>query len=145
MKNLIKIIFLTTFSFSEEIDEDLAYQKVLEKLDGALPKSFVKKAFSHEGVKIHKEIAERFAKPYEKKAWSDYRKIFVKESRISAGAKFYKNNLKLISSVSGKYGVDPFIIVTIAGVESNYGVHHSQFSVFNALRAELPSFNQSTA
>ena len=137
MKNLIKIIFLITFSFSEEIDKDLAYQKVLEKLDGALPKSFVKKAFSHEGVKIHKEIAERFAKPYEKKAWSDYRKIFVKESRISAGAKFYKNNLKLISSVSEKYGVDPFIIVTIAGVESNYGVHHSQFSVFNALYSQI--------
>ncbi len=137
MKNLFKIFFVTTFVFCGKIDDDLAYQKVLEKLDGALPESFVKQAFSHEGVKIHKEIAERFAKPYEKKAWSDYRKIFVKESRISAGARFYNENLELITSVSTKYGVDPFIIVTIAGVESNYGVHHSQFSVFNALYSQI--------
>ena len=131
------IVFVTTFVFGGKTEGDLAYRKVLEKLDGALPESFVKDAFSHEGVEIHKEIAERFAKPYEKKAWSDYRKIFVKESRVSAGAKFYNENLELITSVSIKYGVDPFIIVTIAGVESNYGVHHSQFSVFNALYSQI--------
>ena len=67
MKNLIKILVVTTFVFGGKTEGDLAYQKVLEKLDGALPESFVKEAFSHEGVKIHKEIAERFAKPYEKK------------------------------------------------------------------------------
>ena len=27
--------------------------------------------------------------------------------------------------------------MTIAGVESNYGVHHSQFSVFNALYSQI--------
>ena len=33
--------------------------------------------------------------------------------------------------------MDPFIVVTIAGVESNYGVHHSQFSVFNSLYTQI--------
>ncbi len=137
MKHFSQIILLTGFVFSQGVDDDSAYILVMEKLDGAIPEEFVRDAFSHEEVKIHKEIAERFAKPYEKKSWSDYRKIFVKESRISSGAEFYKNNLKLITSVSEKYGVDPFIIVTIAGVESNYGVHHSQFSVFNALYSQI--------
>ena len=52
-------------------------------------------------------------------------------------AKFYSENRNLIERVSSKYGVDPFVIVTIAGVESNYGVHHSQYSVFNALYSQI--------
>jgi len=137
MKDLIKILFLTIVVFAQKVDDDLAYQLVIEKLDGAIPEAFVREAFSSGEVKIHKEIADRFAKPYEKKPWSDYRKIFVKESRVSAGSRFYKDNLNLITSVAEKYGVDPFIVVTIAGVESNYGVHHSQFSVFNSLYSQI--------
>jgi len=33
--------------------------------------------------------------------------------------------------------VDPLILITIAGIESNYGAHHSQFSVFNALYTQI--------
>jgi membrane-bound lytic murein transglycosylase B len=114
-----------------------AYLKILERLNGSIPKEYIKKAFSHSKLEIHKEIADRFARPYEKKTWVEYRKIFVKESRIASGAKFYKENKKLISEISDKYSMDPFIIVTIAGVESNYGVHHSQFSVFNSLYTQI--------
>ena len=57
---------------------------------------------------------------------------YIKEQQANF-AEFYKENLDLINRVSKKYSVDPFIIVTIAGVESNYGVHHSQFSVFISL------------
>ena len=137
MKQLTKIFFLLTYVFSQNFEEDIAYKLVLEKLNGSIPSAFVREAFSHDKLEIHKVIAERFAKPYEKKAWTEYRKIFVKESRISAGAKFFSENKKLIGDVAKKYGVDPFVIVTIAGVESNYGIHHSQYSVFNALYSQI--------
>ena len=120
MKTIISLLLLILTSQVKAVDDDFAYRLVSEKLDGAIPEEFVRAAFSHESVEIHKEISEKFAKPYEKKPWSDYRKIFVKESRISAGAKFYSENKDLISEVSSKYAVDPFIIVTIAGVESNW-------------------------
>jgi membrane-bound lytic murein transglycosylase B len=137
MKKTINILLLTLITQANAVDDDFAYRLVSEKLNGAIPDEFVRAAFSHEGVEVHKEIAEKFAKPYEKKPWSDYRKIFVKESRISAGAKFYNNNKNLINQVSNSYAVDPFIIVTIAGVESNYGIHHSQYSVFNSLYSQI--------
>tara|TARA_B100001250_G_scaffold177329_2_gene152384 strand:- start:4004 stop:4798 length:795 start_codon:yes stop_codon:yes gene_type:complete len=137
LKNIKYILAIVTISLSQSPDDDLAYRLVLEKLNGEIPETFVKNAFSHSKVERHKVIAERFAKPYEKKSWSDYRKIFVKESRIKAGAKFYKENKALIKAVSTKYLVDPFIVVTIAGVESNYGIHHSQYSVFNALYTQI--------
>ena len=49
-----------------------------------------------------------------KKSWPEYKKLFIKESRI-VGAKFYSENKKLIMRVSEKYNVDPFIILSIAG------------------------------
>lgn len=137
MNKIFTILIFTTTLVAQSIENNIAYRLVLEKLDGSIPQSFVKKAFLDEKVKIHNEIAKKFAKPYEKKPWSDYRKIFVKESRIVAGEKFYRENKKLIKTVSNKYGVDPFIVVTIAGIESNYGVHHSQFSVFNSLYSQI--------
>ena len=103
MKKTINILLLTLITQANAVDDDFAYRLVSEKLNGAIPDEFVRAAFSHKSVEIHKEIAEKFAKPYEKKPWSDYRKIFVKESRISAGAKFYSNNKSLINQVSKTY------------------------------------------
>ena len=133
------IVFYLSILFSQHsIEKDLAYQMVLSHLeDKNLPEAYIKEAFTHDKIKIHPEIADRFARPYEKKTWEEYRKIFVKESRIVAGVKFFTNNKNLIESVSRKYKVDPIIIVTIAGIESNYGVHHSQFSVFNSLYTQI--------
>lgn len=131
------IILFLNICFAKSVDEDQAYVLVLEKLSGSIPEAYVREAFTHSELKIHKEIADRFARPYEKKEWVEYRKIFVKESRISAGAKFYKENKRLIIEVATEYKMDPFIVVTIAGIESNYGSHHSQFSVFNSLYTQI--------
>ena len=137
MKQILIIFFLSTSIFPKEIENDIAYELVSKELGKAVPIPFIQEAFSHEKLEIHKIIVERFAKPYEKKPWIEYKKIFVKESRVVAGSKFYSENRSLIEKVSSKYGVDPFVIVTIAGVESNYGVHHSQYSVFNALYSQI--------
>ena len=137
MKQILTIFFLSTSIFPKEIENDIAYELVSKELARAVPITFLQEAFSHEKLEIHKIIVERFAKPYEKKPWTEYKKIFVKESRVAAGAKFYSENRSLIERVSSKYGVDPFVIVTIAGVESNYGVLHSQYSVFNALYSQI--------
>ncbi len=137
MKNIICFSLLVFIVRAQPIGENLAYRKVMENLKGAIPESFVRDAFAHEKIKIHKQIPERFAKPYEKQTWEKYRKIFVKESRISGGVKFYKENIDLIKTIESEYKVDSFIFVTIAGIESNYGVHHSQYSVFNSLYTQI--------
>ena len=137
MKNTISLLLFISINIAQPISENLAFKKVMEYLNGAIPESFVRDAFAHKEVKIYKQIPERFAKPYEKQTWEKYRKIFVKESRINRGAKFYIDNIDLIKTISSEYKVDPFIFVTIAGIESNYGVHHSQYSVFNSLYTQI--------
>lgn len=138
MKILILVVHLSAVIAQGSFEKDIAFRMVMDHLqDSNIPVAFIKDAFSHDKIKIHPEIAERFARPYEKKTWEEYRKLFVKESRITAGVKFFKENRDIISDVSKKYKVDSFIIVTIAGIESNYGVHHSQFSVFNSLYTQI--------
>jgi len=139
MKKIIITLFFYTQVFTQKhLDQDLAFQMVSNNLkDSNIPEAFIREAFTHDKLAIHLEIPERFAKPYEKKSWEEYRKIFVKESRIKSGVKFYKQNKDLIEKVAKQYKVDPMVILTIAGVESNYGVHHSQFSVFNSLYTQI--------
>ena len=138
MKHIIIFLAFSILTLAQSLSDDPAYQAVSDRLQGSnIPEAYIRAAFTHDEIKIHKEIAEKFARPYEKKTWEVYRKIFVKDSRITAGANFYKKNIELIQTVCDEYKVDPFIIVTIAGIESNYGSHHSQYSVFNSLYSQI--------
>ena len=121
-----------------DISADLAYQLVLGKINKkAVPVSFLNDVFKSSSIEKHMEIPERFAKPYEKKSWEQYKKLFIKESRIVAGVKFYSEKKDLIMQVAEKYNVDPFIILSIAGIESNYGKHYKGFTVFNSLYTQI--------
>ena len=123
---------------NEEIEKDLAYRMVIDKINKKMvPVDYVKEAFNRKEISIHKEIPDRFARPYEKKSWEQYKKLFIKESRIIAGAKFYTENKDLILKVSKEYSVDLFIILSIAGIESNYGKHYKGFTVFNSLYTQI--------
>ena len=134
--SLITIISLT-FAGENRLD-DLAYQLVLEKIDKkVVPTSYIDEIFNNSSIEKHLEIPERFARPYEKKSWEQYKKLFIKESRIVAGVKFYSENKDLVFRVSKKYNVDPFIILSIAGIESNYGRHYKGFTVFNSLYTQI--------
>ena len=101
MSDIIVFLALSILTFAQPLSNDLAYQTVSDHLKGSnIPEAYIREAFTHDEIKIHKEIAEKFARPYEKKTWKVYRKIFVKDSRIAAGAKFYKENIELVKAVS---------------------------------------------
>jgi len=137
-KALFMFIITNTVFAEKDISADLAYQLVLEKINKkAVPVSFLNDVFKSSSIKKHMEIPERFAKPYEKKSWEQYKKLFIKESRIVAGVKFYSENKGLIMQVAEIYNVDPFIILSIAGIESNYGKHYKGFTVFNSLYTQI--------
>lgn len=102
-----------------------------------VPESYLIEVFSNDGITIHNKILDRFARPYEKKSWVDYRKLFVTESRINKGTDFYRENEAILISVGKMTGVNPFLILSIVGVESNYGRHKGEFTVFNALYTQI--------
>ena len=83
MKQIVVFFALSIFTLAQSLSDDLAYQIVSDHLEGSnVPEAYIREAFTHDEIKIHKEIAEKFARPYEKKTWKVYRKIFVKDSFI---------------------------------------------------------------
>ena len=100
-KALLLFIIINMVFAENDISADLAYQLVLGKINKkAVPVSFLNDVFKSSSIEKHMEIPERFAKPYEKKSWEQYKKLFIKESRIVAGVKFYSENKNLLSQVS---------------------------------------------
>ena len=113
---------------------DPAFHVVWEHLENKdVPKQYVINTFLNTEIKTHPKIIDSFNNPYEKKEWEQYRKIFITEKRINGGVRFYREKKDLIERVSDSLKVDKFLLISLVGIESNYGKHYGQYTVFNAL------------
>jgi membrane-bound lytic murein transglycosylase B len=78
-------------------------------------------------------IVDAMNRPYEAKPWHSYRALFVTPERIDGGVAFRRDNAELLARAEATYGVDPWIIVAIVGVETNYGANVGRHAVIDAL------------
>jgi membrane-bound lytic murein transglycosylase B len=81
----------------------------------------------------NEQIIASMNKPYEEQPWSKYRKVFIQPQRISGGVAFWQKHQKDLATAQAQYGVPASIIVAILGVETMYGQHTGNYSVFNSL------------
>ncbi|MGD2112162.1 MAG: lytic murein transglycosylase B [Gammaproteobacteria bacterium] len=80
------------------------------------------------------DILELMRKPAEKRlAWYEYRRIFLTQSRIEGGVRFWDNNAQLLEEAEKELGVDAQAIVAIIGVETRYGGNTGSHRVLDAL------------
>ena len=113
----------------EDILNDPAFQQVWAYLENkGVPKNYVISTFLDSGIQIHPKIIDSFKNPYEKKSWEVYRKIFMTDKRLMGGIKFFKEKSKLVMEVSDSMLVDPYLLVSLVGIESNYGRHYGQYT-----------------
>ena len=85
-------------------------------------------------VKKQEHLFERFNKPPEKELeWYQYRRIFIKDSRINHGIKFWRENKQLLTEISKKTGVPAEIMIAVIGVETFYGSYRGKDPVFDSL------------
>jgi len=86
------------------------------------------------GAEIKQSILDAIARPAEKTlTWDDYRKIFITDKRIKAGAEFWRENQKTLTRISESSGVPEEILVGIIGVETYYGRITGNYRVLDAL------------
>ena len=79
-------------------------------------------------------IIKAMSKPAEKvKPWHAYRNIFITKSRIEKGVEFWKENIDVLENAHEEFGINPEIIVSIIGIETNYGKNMGSFRVIDAL------------
>ena len=67
------------------------------------------------------------------RSWQRYRSRFLTDNRIDEGAGFWLNHRDTIEAASTRYGVPPEFIVSILGIETNYGRFTGNFETFSAL------------
>ncbi|MEM7562941.1 MAG: lytic murein transglycosylase B [Pseudomonadota bacterium] len=85
-------------------------------------------------VEKQEHLFAKLDRPAEKALeWYQYRRIFIKDRRISQGVEFWIKHEALLAEVSEKTGVPPEIIVAIIGVETFYGVYRGKDPVFDSL------------
>ncbi len=133
-------------SWSNQVEKDMVsliakneqarqvYARVIKRLRrSGVPATYAWQVFSNPGIKIEPNISERFSRPAEKMDYTDYRRIFVNSNRIDGGVKFYEEHQELLHRVAQKYGVDPYLILSFVGVETQYGSYASSYPVINSL------------
>ncbi|HMA98532.1 MAG TPA: lytic murein transglycosylase B [Wenzhouxiangella sp.] len=84
-------------------------------------------------ARYQQSIIDAISRPAESKPWHQYRPIFLTETRIAAGAEFWRANASLLDQVGERFGVPVEVVVAIVGVETNYGMNTGSFRVIDAL------------
>ena len=85
-------------------------------------------------ARVQPQIIEAISRPAERvRPWHEYRKIFLTEERINAGAEFWRTHRERIEKVAADTGVPPEIFVGIIGVETFYGRITGRYRVLDAL------------
>lgn len=71
--------------------------------------------------------------PYKTKSFADYTKTVLPQSRVKKAKTLYRENKALLDRIGKQYGVQPRFIVTLWGIESNFGQNMGSFSIIDAL------------
>ena len=144
---LFAALFLNGCLFSVQVSaggysENVAAQKFFKEMKKRhdYDESELQKIFSQ--VYRDQRILDLISKPAEKRlAWREYREIFLDNSRINNGIKFWEENEKDISDAEDRSGVPGEIITAIIGVETRYGKvtgNHHVISALSTLAFDYP-------
>lgn len=79
------------------------------------------------------EVIHHMKHPAEAFPWDNYRNLFVTQSRADKGIAFAFSHKILLDEAEKTYHVPSEIIVSILGVESNYGTHVMKYRAIDAL------------
>ena len=122
-----------TIAIAGDIDPKPAIQQFKTEMANkhGFDRNYLDTVFSK--VKLRDSIIKAISKPAESKPWHQYRKIFLTESRIQGGVKFWNQHQATIAKVAEKYGVPEQIMIAILGVETRYGGNTGAYPVMDAI------------
>jgi membrane-bound lytic murein transglycosylase B len=107
------------------------------KLAGSgVPDSYVQQVFSDSRTRLFPEIPGKFegpTGPVKPVPYEQYRKLFITESNIAAGAQFVRDRRALLDAVSARYKVDGTLLTALVAIETRYGTAVGKYPVFDAL------------
>ena len=120
-------------SVQAEIKDRAAVDKFINKMVEQHQFEQAELAVLFDSVELQPKIIEAMTRPAEGMPWYKYRKIFIRDSRIQGGVKFWQDNQQSLTAMQQLYGVPAEIIVAIIGVETLYGERTGGHRVIDAL------------
>lgn len=82
---------------------------------------------------VTEEVIELMDRQAESKAWKDYKPHFIYDKKIKKGVAFTNKYPKTLAKAKRIYGVDPYVVVAILGVETDYGTYDLSHRAMDAL------------
>ncbi len=139
-QHLLLASLLVTFVMPAHASADQNYFENREDVLGFINEVSKKHNFDKENLKklftkieFKQTIIDAITRPAEGKPWHQYRPIFVTNTRIKEGVKFWNKHQETLERAEKEYGVPPEIIVAIIGVETRYGKHKGSYRVLDSL------------
>ena len=103
-----------------------------EAIAGGVAAATVDRAFA--GLRPNAKVLELDSySPERTQSWDRYRATRVSDARVAAGRQAFQANRDALAVIGRRYGVDPAVVVSIWGLETNYGGYTGGFSVIEAL------------
>ena len=78
-------------------------------------------------------VQRAIAAPSTTKPWHEFRPLFVDQSRIDNGVRYWDTHAELLASARAEFGVPEAIVVSIIGIETRYGRNTGGFRIVDAL------------
>ena len=107
------------------------------KLAGSgVPDSYVDSIFADPRTKLFPEIQGKFESPsgpVMPVPYEQYRKYFITEANIAAGAQFVRDHRALLDAVTARFKVDGVLLTALVSIETRYGTVVGKYPVFDAL------------
>lgn len=110
---------------------------VKAKLAGSgVPDSYVDGVFADPRTKLFPEIPGKFetpSGPVSPVPYEQYRKYFITETNVAAGAQFVRDHRALLDAVAARFKVDGTLLTALVSIETRYGTAAGKYPVFDAL------------
>lgn len=99
--------------------------------DGGIDVEYIRSSIAD--ADYQQSIIDAITRPAEAKPWHEYRRIFIRDTRIDGGVEFWRANRSLVEQVADEFGVRAEFVLAIVGVETNYGLNTGSYRVLDAL------------
>lgn len=130
---IVSVFFLTSVRADEALLQNSEVQAFIQGMvtQDHFTRSELEAIFKN--VQPMPEVIHHMQHPAEAFPWDSYRNLFVTQSRADKGIAFAFRHQILLNQTEQTYHVPSEIIVSILGVESNYGTHVMKYRAIDAL------------
>lgn len=131
------VIALSSTPYLAQADEALLKRKDVQNYISDfskkynIPKSTLDNLFL--AVKPRKKVIHKTNHPAEAMTWDRYKHLFITQSKVRNGVKFWHDHQATLAKAEEEYGVPASIIVATIGIESNYSSNKGKFRVLDTL------------